>query len=58
MMLRGEVCTYKVKAVCGAPVFEAIPGGDWSSSIDNFNITWVDFEKESTDSYETRQILS
>ena len=55
---QGESCTYRVKAVCGAPAFTTAPGGDWSSKLENFNITGIEFEKESTDDFQVRNILS
>ena len=45
-LYQGETCNYRVLASCGAPVFEAIPGGQWSSSINHFNITWVEYEED------------
>lgn len=43
---RGEVCTYRIFTQCGLPVFRPnfvdIPGG----LIDNWNITYVEFEFE------------
>jgi len=44
-LYQGETCNYRVKADCGAPVFEPVPGGEWSSSLDHFNITFVEFEE-------------
>ena len=55
---QGETCTYRVKSVCGAPTFTTAPGGDWSSKLSNFNITGVEFEMESTDDFQVRNILS
>jgi len=51
---QGETCTFNIKATCGAPGFTTAPGGDWSSQVDNFNITYVEFEVESQDDYQTR----
>ena len=48
-LYQGETCNYRVKASCGAPIFKAIPGGEWSSSLDHFNITFVEFEEEDTE---------
>jgi hypothetical protein len=43
---RGEVCTYRIFTQCGLPVFRPnfvdIPGG----LIDNWNISYVEFEFE------------
>lgn len=43
---QGETCNYRVKATCGAPAFKAAPGGTYTSTLDHFNITWVEFEEQ------------
>jgi len=54
---KGESCTYKIKATCGAPTVEPVMI-DWSTNTNNWNITWTEFEKESEENFETRQMLS
>jgi hypothetical protein len=46
---QGETCNYRARAECNAPVFKVVPGGEWSSSLDQFNITYVEFEEENVD---------
>jgi hypothetical protein len=41
---KGETCSYRVRAKCGAPVFDVMPAKEWSSITRNFNITWNEFE--------------
>ena len=55
---KGEVCTYRVKALCGAPVFTVMPAGSWGSKIDNFNITWVEFEVDADENNNIKIILN
>lgn len=43
---KGEVCNYRVKVSCGAPAFSVTEGGQWSSSLSDFNITYNEFEGE------------
>ena len=46
-MARGSTCTYKLKAICGAPAFGAFEATDTlASKLDSFNITITEFEFE------------
>jgi hypothetical protein len=44
---KGETCSFRVRAICGAPAFSVSKGGAWSSTPDDFNITWNEFEVDS-----------
>ena len=43
---QGETCNFRAKAECNAPVFKVVPGGEWTSNLDQFNITFVEYEEE------------
>jgi hypothetical protein len=43
---KGEVCNYRVKVGCGAPVFLPYEGGTWSSKLSAWNITYVEWEED------------
>lgn len=58
-MTKGSTCTFKLKAICGAPAFGAFPAPEaLVSNASQFNITSTEFEFNQPSEFEEQALLT